>query len=200
MDGRGHPTVGAVVLGAGASRRFGDENKLLRPVGGVPMIARVTRIAVESALDDVVVVLGHDAEAIAETLDGIAAATAYNDDYGAGQSTSVRCGVEFAMAAGWDGAVVLLGDMPFVSAETVDRLVAAYRSGPSPIVAPRYDGHRGNPVLFDRSQFERLLDVSGDRGGRELVRTHPDTLLLETGDPGVRRDIDTAGDLSNGRS
>jgi molybdenum cofactor cytidylyltransferase len=54
-------------------------------------------------------------------------------------------------------------------------------------------------VVFDRSLFDRLLAVTGDRGGRELVRDHPETVLLDTEDPGVRRDVDTSGDLADDR-
>lgn len=199
MDGSNHHTVGAVVLGAGTSSRFGDENKLLAPVAGTPMIARVIRTALRSSLDDGIVVLGHEAERVAETLDEFSIATTTNEEYAAGQSTAVRRGIEFAASADWDAAVVLLGDMPFLAPDTVDRLVEAYRSGVGPIVAPRYDGQRGHPVVFDRSLFDRLLDVTGDRGGRELVRDHPETVLLDIEDPGVRQDIDTTSDLTDGR-
>jgi len=194
MDCDEQSTVGGVVLAAGESVRYGDGNKLLAPVSGTPMLARVVDVASESTLDDIVVVLGHEADAVAETLDGVA--TVYNGDYAAGQSTSVRRGIAFGREAGWDAAVVLLGDMPFVDPETVDRLREAHRTGAGDIVAPRYDGRRGNPVLFARSQFEALVGVSGDRGGRELVRRHPETVRLDTDDPGVVRDIDTVGGLS----
>ena len=197
MDDSGHGTVGAVVLGAGTSSRFADGNKLLATIEGTPMIVRVGRTVLRSSLDEGVVVLGHEAGRVAESLDGLSLATVTNEAYGIGQSTSLQRGIEFASNADWDAAVVLLGDMPFLSPETVDRLVAAYRAGAGPIVAPRYEGQRGNPVVFDRSLFGQLMDVSGDRGGRELVRDHPETVLLDTEDPGVRRDIDTTGDLTD---
>ena len=197
MDDSGHGTVGAVMLGAGTSSRFGDGNKLLATIEGTPMIVRVGRTVLRSSLDEGVVVLGHEAGRVAESLDGLSLATVTNEAYGIGQSTSLQRGIEFASNADWDAAVVLLGDMPFLSPETVDRLVAAYRAGAGPIVAPRYEGQRGHPVVFDRSLFGRLMDVSGDRGGRELVRDHPETVLLDTEDPGVRRDIDTTGDLTD---
>lgn len=199
MEGSDHRTVGAVVLGAGTSSRFGDDNKLFAPVAGTPMLVRVVRTALRSSIDDGVVVLGHEAERVAETLAEFPFATVTNEEYAAGQSTSVRRGIEFAASADWDAAVVLLGDMPFLGPDTVDRLVQAYRAGTGPIIAPQHDCQRGNPVIFDRSLFDRLLDVTGDRGGRELVRDHPETVLLDTEDPGVRRDVDTIGDLTDSR-
>lgn len=200
MIGNEQVTIGGIVLGAGESTRFGSENKLLAPVGGTTVIRRVAATAIESPLDDVVTVLGHEADAVAERLDGLPLSTTYNSDYAWGQSTSVRRGIEVACESNWDAAVMLLGDMPFVSRTTIEKLVEAYLSGAGNIVAPRYDGRRGNPVLFDRLLFERLRSVSGDQGGRELVRDHPGSVLLDTSDPGVVRDIDTAGDLPSGRS
>jgi molybdenum cofactor cytidylyltransferase len=199
MDGSAHHTVGAVVLGAGTSSRFGDENKLLVSVSGTPMLARVVRTVRQSSVDDGVVVLGHEAERVPETLAAFPIATVTNKEYATGQSTSVRRGIEFAVSADWDAVVVLLGDMPFLRPDTVDRLVQAYRAGTGPIIAPQHDGQRGHPVVFDRSLFDRLLAVTGDRGGRELVRDHPETVLLDTEDPGVRRDVDTSGDLADDR-
>jgi len=164
------------------------------------MVRHVAQVAFESSLEETVVVVGHESEAVAETLTGLPVSTVYNSEYAAGQSTSVRCGISVGRDAGWDAAVVLLGDMPFVGVDTVERLLDAYRSGAGPIVAPRFEGQRGNPVLFDRSQFTQLLDVSGDRGGRALVREHPGTVLLDTDDPGVVRDIDATSDLGEMRN
>lgn len=187
--------VGGIILGAGTSSRFGSANKLLATIDGAPMIRRVAAVAVESTLDELVAVLGHEASAVADTLSGLPVSTTYNADYAAGQSGSVRCGVEFARDSGWDAAVVLLGDMPFLSAATVDRLIAAYRSGAGSIVAPEYGGQRGNPVLFAREHFDQLAGVSGDRGGRELLRNRPDLVLIDTDDSGVVRDVDSGDDL-----
>jgi molybdenum cofactor cytidylyltransferase len=188
-------TVGGIILGAGESSRFGSENKLLTPVDGTPVIRRVAGIALESPLDEVVTVLGHDADAVAEALGGLPVSTTYNGDYAAGQSSSLRCGIDLAHRSDWDAAVVLLGDMPFVNPTTIERLIEAYLSGAGSIVAPQCDGRRGNPVLFDRSLYERLCSVSGDRGGRELVATHPGTVRVHTDDRGVLRDVDTPRDL-----
>lgn len=187
--------IGGVVLAAGESSRFDPGNKLLEPVEGTPIVRRVAETARESSLDDVVAILGYEAAAVEEALEGLDISIRHNDDYAEGQSTSVRRGVEFAREAGWDAAVFLLGDMPFVRPETVDSIISAYRSGDGSIFAPRYEGKRGNPVLFDAQHFDTLANVSGDRGGRELVEEHDGRRFVDTDDPGIVQDVDAVTDL-----
>ncbi|MDS0300305.1 nucleotidyltransferase family protein [Halogeometricum sp. S1BR25-6] len=195
MDETGDSLIGGVVLAAGRSTRFGESNKLLEAIDGTPLVTRAARTAVQSSLDEVAVVLGYDSDAVADALSAFDLPARYNDDYADGQSTSVRAGVEFAREADWDAAVFLLGDMPFVETRTLDRLLDAYRAGEGDIVAPRYEGKRGNPVLFDARHFDALGNVDGDRGGRELVMEHDGTRFVDVDDAGVLRDIDSEADL-----
>lgn len=199
MQSAGKPTVGGIVLGAGESARFDRGNKLLASVDGDPIITHVTGTAVRSPLDETVAVLGHEAAAVSDALAPFSLPTVYNADYGQGQSTSVRCGVAYGRDADWDAAVVLLGDMPFVDGRSIARIIEAYQSGAGSIIAPTYEGQRGNPVLFDSVHFETLTGITGDRGGRDLVQGHPDSVLLATDDPGVIRDVDTVADLPGER-
>lgn len=195
MTQRADETIGGVVLAAGTSTRFETGNKLLTPVDGTPIVRQVATTACEAALDDVVAVTGHEADAVAAALDGLPLSTLHNEEYADGQSTSVRCGIAYARDADWDAAAFLLGDMPFVRSETVTQLCSEYRGGAGSIVVPRYEGKRGNPVLFGEQHFGTLADISGDRGGRELIMEHDDTQFVETDDPGVLQDIDSEADL-----
>ncbi|USZ69913.1 nucleotidyltransferase family protein (plasmid) [Halorussus salilacus] len=185
-----------VVLAAGSASRFEGSNKLLASLDGDPVVAHATRTLAESSVDALVAVVGHDAERVVAALPP-AVEVLENPDHGAGQSTSVRRGVEAARQR--DAAAVLfaLGDMPRVSVETVERLLSAYRDrGPEgeTIAAPRYDGRRGNPVLFGAEYFDALAGVEGDRGGRVLLETEP-VAWVDVADPGIHRDVDTLGDL-----
>jgi molybdenum cofactor cytidylyltransferase len=188
--------VGGVVLAAGLSTRYEGGNKLLEDINGQPMVRHVGEIATSADLNDAVAVTGHEPDAVESALAGLDIDCHHNAEYEAGQSTSVRAGVAHARSAGWDAAVFLLGDMPFVAAETVDSLVKAYRAGGASILAPRYDGMRGNPVLFDADHFDSLAAIGGDQGGRELLMESDDTQFVDTDDAGVLRDIDTEGDLA----
>lgn len=188
--------VAGVLLAAGTSSRFGDANKLLASVDGEPLVRHTGRTLANAALSPRVAVVGHDATRVHGALDGLGFTVVHNPDYERGQSTSVRTGVETLVdVASVAGAVFVLGDMPFVEPATVEALVAAYRRGDGTALAAAYDGRRGNPVLFDARHFDALADGSGDVGGREVLLDGDDSALVETGDPGVRRDVDTRDDL-----
>jgi len=188
------PTVAGVLLAAGTSSRFGERNKLLSSVGadGEPVVRRAAATLVDARVEPVLAVVGHEAERVRDALSGLPVGFVENPDFREGQSTSVRAGVA-ALDTDVDAAVVALGDMPSVAPDAVDALVAAYRAGAGDALAAAHDGRRGNPVLFDARYFEELAGVEGDVGGRELLLR--EGVLVETGDPGVRRDVDVPEDL-----
>lgn len=188
------PRVNAVLLAAGTSSRYGAANKLVERVDGEPVVRRAARALLEAPVDRVVAVLGYEADRVAEALAGLDVETVRNDEYEAGQSTSVRAGLR-AARPGADALVVALGDMPFVRPASVARLVEAYGAGAGRVLAAACDGVRGNPVLFDAALVDDLLSVEGDVGGRGVLFDRDDAVLVETGDPGVRHDVDRPDDL-----
>lgn len=181
-----------VLLAAGTSSRFGDANKLLVEVDGEPIIRRAARSLVDSALDPVVVVLGYEADRVRDALGDLPVSVVENPDYAAGQASSVRTGVDAVAEESVDAVLIALGDMPDVSTDTIDALVAAYDAGVGDVLAAAYEGRRGNPVLFDASFFDALGDLSGDVGARSILLESG--TCVETGDPGVLRDVDEPGD------
>jgi molybdenum cofactor cytidylyltransferase len=196
MSGRHRAEVGGVILAAGRSSRYEAGNKLLATIDGTAVVRQVAETAFESSLSDVVAVLGYESVAVAEALEDLSLSLRHNDDYATGQSASVRHGVDYAQESSWDAALFLLGDMPFVRAETIEALIKAYRTGTATVVVPKHGGARGNPVLFDSCHFDSLASVSGDRGGRDIIETTERTAFIEVEDPGVHWDIDTDADLA----
>ncbi|EMA43180.1 nucleotidyltransferase family protein [Halococcus saccharolyticus] len=187
--------VGCIVLAAGTSSRFGDENKLLAETEGEALVRRAAATALASPVDEVVVVVGHEASAVREALSGLNVGVVTNDDYEAGQSTSVHAGVVAARERNWDAAVFALGDMPHVDPASIERLLKAYAADHATILAAAYDRKRGNPTLFDAAHFDALAAIEGDTGGRELIVGSDDAALVETDDPGVVRDVDHRDDI-----
>jgi molybdenum cofactor cytidylyltransferase len=199
------------------------ETKLLTDLDGQPLVAHAAKTLTESSLDAAVAVVGHEQTAVERALPE-AIETVPNPDYEQGQSTSVRQGIAAARERDADAVLFALGDMPCVRAETVEAILDTYRglgddsedpaserpasqrptSKPSAnepsaserlgIVAPRYDGQRGNPVLFDSRYFDALTTVEGDRGGRDLLDSES-VAWVEVSDPGIHRDVDTVADL-----
>jgi molybdenum cofactor cytidylyltransferase len=194
MSGQHRTEVGGVILAAGKSSRYESGNKLLAIIDGKPVVRQVAETATAAPLSEIVAVVGHEGVAVAEALEGLPLSLRHNDDYTTGQSASVRHGVDYAQDSGWDAALFLLGDMPFVRTETIEELIDTYRTGTATVVVPEHEGARGNPVLFDGYHFEALASVSGDRGGREIIETTERAAFIEVEDPGVHWDIDTDAD------
>ena len=135
-------------------------------------------------------------------LQGMPVTMVYNPDWEQGQSTSMQVGLR-ACAPETQAVLFVLGDQPALPSELSQRLVAAHRQTLAPIVAPRHQGQRGNPVLFDRTCFAELLSVTGDSGGRSLFTKYADQVVwIETG-PEMLEDIDrpedVVGDRGQGR-
>ena len=190
----GHPAViAAIVLAAGASTRMGRQKLTLPMADGRPLV----RVAVEQVLaagvDDTVVVLGGDAEAVALALAPLPVRTVVNPRYAEGQSTSLRAGLD-ALRPGTDAALVALGDQPLPDPDVIRRLVGAFRTSGRPIAAPVYRDGRGNPVLFAAALFGELRAVTGDRGGREVIARDPGRVVEVSVDTPMPADIDTPED------
>lgn len=191
------PAVHGILLAAGTSSRFGEENKLLASEQGEPIVRRAARTLLDSQVRTTTVVTGHEAGRVRDALADLNVRFVHAPDYAEGQSRSVQRGIEAVRQSNpnADAVVVALGDMPDVSPKTVDSLIAAYEAGTGDALAAAYEGQRGNPVLFDARFFDALSGVEGDIGGREILRSAEDAALVETGDPGVRRDVDRPTDL-----
>lgn len=183
----------AVVLAAGASRRFGAQ-KLVAPLDGKPIVRWTVECVLASRVQDVVVVLGHEEDAVRSALRGLAVRTVVNDRVSSGMSASIAAGLA-ALAPATRGALIVLGDQPGVSPRVLDDLVAVHESSPESIVVPVYRGTRGNPVLFPASLFADVMATTGDSGARDVVRRHADRVRELDLDLPMPPDIDTSADL-----
>jgi molybdenum cofactor cytidylyltransferase len=179
---------------------MGGANKLLAEIGGAPMVARCVDAALASAARPVVVVTGHDAAAVRAALAGREVAFAHNPEPEAGQSASLRAGIA-ALGDEVDGALVCLADMPWVRAEHIEALLAAFEaSGGRAICVPTFDGARGNPVLWPARHFGEIGALRGDAGARTLLDAHADAVCyVPVSDAGVTLDVDTPEALSGAR-
>lgn len=184
--------IAALVMAAGRSSRMGAANKLLAEVDGQPMVRRAVDAALASPTRPVIVVLGHDAHRVRAALRGCKVHFIDNPDFADGMSTSLRKGLA-ALPGDVDGAVILLGDMPRVDHQAIDRLIAAFNpiEGRS-ICVPVWNGKRGNPVLWARRYFSEMTAIAGDVGARHLIGEHGDQVAeVPMPDDATLIDIDT---------
>ncbi len=187
----GRPRVAAVILAAGQSSRMGS-NKLLLDLEGKPLLCHTVDQVLSLGLPEVVVVVGHQAEAIRQALGARPVRIVPAPDYAAGMSASLKAGIA-GLPPTIDAALILLGDMPQISPSLLQRLIAAYNPVEGrAIVLPVHEGKRGNPVLWDRRFFDSMQQLAGDVGARHLIGEHGELVAeVEVEDIAVLRDIDT---------
>jgi molybdenum cofactor cytidylyltransferase len=181
-----------VVLAAGRAVRFGAP-KQLAMVDGLPLVAHAVRVAHAAGLHPVLVVVGYEAAAVAEAARrGGEVQIVDNPDHAAGQSTSLRAGLEAAEDRDAEVALVLLADQPGIEPDLVRAVVAAV-GGPSQAARVRYTDGPGHPVALARSVWPRAAAVTGDRGARDLLA---ELVVVEVEAAGpAPRDVDVPEDL-----
>ncbi|OGR15417.1 MAG: molybdenum cofactor cytidylyltransferase [Desulfobacterales bacterium RIFOXYA12_FULL_46_15] len=185
-----------IILAAGFASRMGKTKQLL-PFQGTTLLGRVAGNAARSELDEIIVVLGHDADNILKTIDFSGMKTIINKDYKKGQSDSLVKGIN-AVSPSCAGAMFLLADQPMVTAGIINRMITVFQASDAPILIPFCKGCRGNPVIISRILFPRLLSLSGDTGARVIFDKYKDSILkinFET--DAVLLDVDTPMDYEN---
>lgn len=186
------PHLTAIVLAAGASTRMGEENKLLLPFRGKPLICSVIEAVSASTVDDVVVVTGHQDRQIRDALDRYAIRVAYNPEFEEGMAASIRRGL-IASSPETSGYVICLGDMPFITEETIQQLCDTFneQSAPSIIVATSR-GRRSHPLVVHHDFRDEMMQLTGDEGMRAILDAHAEKVVeVEVGDEILVSDIDT---------
>ena len=188
--------VAAIVLAAGRSARIGGTNKLLAKVGGVPILLRVIAALRSSRARPIIVVTGHDANAINRLLSDVSVQCVHNPDFDSGLSSSLRRGLS-ALPQEIEAVLICLGDMPRLTATHIDQLIDAFDPAQGrAICVPTWHRQRGNPVLWARDFVPEMMQLSGDQGARPLFERHRDLLYhVEMPDAGVLLDVDTPEDL-----
>ena len=181
----------ALVPAAGMSTRMGSPKQLL-PFGGKTVLQTVVDTLLDANLDGILVVLGHRADAVRESLAERPVLFHLNPDYRKGMFSSILCGLS-VLGKSADAALIALGDQPNVRARVVRKVATAYRKGDWGIVVPVCRGKRGHPALVDLDRYlSEIRSLTGEDGLKPVMRGHPDdTLEVEVEDDGVLRDIDT---------
>ena len=182
--------VCGLVLGAGGSKRLGQPKQLL-PFGEGTLLGHVTGVARACAFDQTIVAIGGAADEVRERVDLAGADVVVNDAYGAGCSSSIAAALG-AVDPACDVLVLLLGDQPGVTVQTVTALLAG--RGEAPLAVCRYDDGRGHPIAFGREVFGALAELHGDKGVWRLLDARAaDVAEVRVAGP-VPLDVDTPED------
>jgi molybdenum cofactor cytidylyltransferase len=189
--------VAAIVLAAGASRRFGELKQLASWGDQGTLLTHAVDVALASPAHPVIVVLGREAAACRQALGERPVTIVVNPDWEKGQSTSMQVGLN-ALPENVDAALFHLVDQPGVTPQVLEALIARHALNLAPVIWPTYEGQRGNPVLFDRVAFPLLRRVTGDVGGKPVLMTYSQTGEADSvrvQEPGILLDIDHPQDL-----
>lgn len=187
--------ISAVILSAGESSRMGRPKALL-PIDGVRFIERIVATLKSTRVDEIIAVLGHNAEEMRQKVSDLPVKIVVNPDYKQGQLSSLIAAIR-SIESGEnhhrvDAILVHLVDHPYINVDLVNLMIDRFSETKQLIVVPRYRGRRGHPVIFSRALFAELLAAPLDQGAKAVVHAHRDqTLEIDTEDEGVAIDIDT---------
>ena len=186
--------VSAVILAAGMSQRM-KEAKLFLPFKKHTIIEEVIDHAKSSKVDEIYIVHGDDADRWRRIANNKGILPIYNPNYKKGQSTSVKVGVE-RISRNVEGVLFLLGDQPFIRSNIINGIIDTFhRRDRASIIVPRYEGRRGNPVLFHLKWKNDLMSLTGDEGARSiLIKNHDEVGYIDFHNKFYNLDIDTKED------
>ncbi len=187
--------ISAIVLAAGESKRMGQTKQLLDWEGRT-ILQRVLENLSRSQVDEVILVLGHEAKRIQQTLDTHKVKVVINRNYKEGMITSIQQGL-INLDDKVEAFFIVLADQPAVGPEVFDRLIGEFRqaSPQKSIVLPTFHGRRGHPALFGAKYKKEALRIAGDVGFRQVLQEHPEEILtVEMDTDSILQDIDTPDD------
>lgn len=183
--------ISLVILAAGESTRM-KENKLLLKLGGETLIERVVKTVKGSSADEVIVVLGHEAEKVREQLVKLDCKLVVNENYMRGQSESVKVGLA-AVASSAEAVMILPADVALIDAESINSVIDEHRKSKSHIVIASHKHQSGHPILLDRALFQEVSQIDESALGLKAVinRHRSEVKYVEVGTENVLIDIDT---------
>ena len=188
--------ISAILLAAGQSKRMTDENKLTKEIKGIPLIKHSVKNILASSINELIIVLGYQKEIIEKLIDKHKKIKfVYNKDFESGMASSIKIGLN-NLSEKTEAFFICLGDMPMVSYDIYDQIVKFKDN--KEIIVPTYKEQRGNPVLFNKSMKEKIMNISGDVGAKKILELNKNkTLNLEVNNQGVVTGFNTQKDFSS---
>lgn len=186
--------IGIIILAAGSSSRLGQPKQLLK-YHGKSLLQNAIDAAVNADADDVIIVLGANAEQVSKEIDKVKAVTIINSEWEEGMASSIRNGLNelLFISPSTDAVILMVCDQPYVSSNLINDLIKTQKETGKPIVTCDYGETIGPPALFDKSLFHELMKLKGDAGARKIIQHHKNDVAMVSFTKG-RIDIDTEED------
>ena len=188
--------ISAILLAAGQSKRMGGENKLTKEIQGSSLINHSVKNILVSSIDELIIVLGYQKEIIEKLIDkNEKIKFIFNKDFESGMASSIKTGLD-NLSEKTETFFICLGDMPMVNHNIYNQLIKSKNN--KEIIVPNYKGQQGNPVLFNKSMKEKIINISGDVGAKKILELNKDKILnLEINDQGVTKGFDTQDNFNS---
>ena len=182
--------ISAILLAAGQSKRMNGENKLAKEIQGVPLIKLSVKNILTSSIDELIIVLGYQKEIIEKLIDKSGKIKfIFNKDFESGMASSIKTGLN-NLSEKTEAFFICLGDMPMVNNNIYNQLIKSKDN--KEIIVPTYKEQQGNPVLFNKSMKEKVMDISGDVGAKKILELNKDKILnLEIDDQNITKSFNT---------
>ena len=192
--------ISSILLAAGQSLRMKGENKLTKEINGVPLIKYAVKNILGSAVDELIIVVGHEKEMIEKIIENNKKIKfVYNSNFASGVATSIKIGLD-NISKKSEAFFICLGDMPNVNQNIYNKLIKSrnnYNKKYSTkykkeIIIPTFEEQYGNPILFSKFMKEKIMKVKGDNGAKEIIQLNKDKILnIPFTQDGILLDFDT---------
>ena len=197
--------ISAILLTAGQSKRMGGENKLTKEIQGIPLIKLSVKNILASSIDELIIVLGYQKEIIEKLIDkNEKIKFVFNKDFESGMASSIKTGID-NLSEKTEAFFICLGDMPMVNQNIYNKMIKTklnYNKKLKPnfkkeIFIPTYEKKNGNPVLFTKHMKEKIMQISGDDGAKELIEIYKSKALhIPVKNRGITLDFDIQEDFN----
>ena len=188
--------ISAILLAAGQSKRMDGENKLTKEIQGVPLLKHSVKNILAASIDELIIVLGYQKEIVENIIDKHKKLKiVFNKDFESGIASSIKTGLNH-LSNNTEAFFICLGDMPVVNHDIYNQLIKSKDN--KEIIVPTYRRQQGNPVLFNKSMKEKIMNITGDAGAKKILELNKDKILnLEINDQNITKGFNTLDDFSS---
>jgi len=188
--------ISAILLAAGQSKRMCGENKLTKKIKGIPLVVHSVKNILDSSVNELIIVLGYQKEIIEKLIDkNDKIKFVFNKNFESGMASSIKMGLSH-LSKNTEAFFICLGDMPMVNSGIYNQLIKSINQ--KNILVPIYKNQQGNPVIFNKSMKEKIMNISGDIGAKKILELNKDKILnLEINDQGIVKGFNTKKDFNS---